>query len=577
MNRILVPGFLKHYDNYLLKNKPDVWSTRVHLVVYYSLLTTLVLTGLYWLAANNPLSEKFEKTWLPYMAVVSIIGIIVYLVYLLRFNVFKRYGKLNMQVHAAKNYVYYFISIIAMLLPCFVPMITDYIAAKSKYTAKQLAADTNTLNLHYELATDGLEKDWDMKSALVINDSNDSRLTMYLDTFRMREAQENMSSGSMVTYALNEQDNSRFYQRYLSQDDSPSHFMKTWQPIITEPYDEDAKRVSFEGNERTYDYYIYSGVLDSVVATRDSVIYSKNNTVFFFSPPQLGEIGSFFSYARNESNTIDTTWRTVELWRKMLAYPTSTTKAQHADKFCALADKYLLPVDKKDLKQRIYHTEVVDDKVYGQSMDSLRSIAYRVDNNMENVLDKLNTFRWKALEPFLIMFTLMALISTILLMIYRHTTIRAFWLSVLAGFLITIFTGLAMVSTNGSEETLKGTYVLYLIVSILLSSLALNSIRTRSTGIGIALNLCVVLCTMLPSFILINLHEHYRDVVRQFEMGTYHGHRVNVLRLAEYESKLNFIEAMWPWMPLITAAFMLVLMVVAFVPAYKKWYSLPEN
>ncbi len=41
-----MPGFLKKVDQKLLLNKPDVWSTRTHLVLYYGILFILLLAGL---------------------------------------------------------------------------------------------------------------------------------------------------------------------------------------------------------------------------------------------------------------------------------------------------------------------------------------------------------------------------------------------------------------------------------------------------------------------------------------------------------------------------------------------------
>lgn len=41
--KVLIPGFLKQFDGWLLKNKPDIWRTRIHYVLFYSAIVSNLL------------------------------------------------------------------------------------------------------------------------------------------------------------------------------------------------------------------------------------------------------------------------------------------------------------------------------------------------------------------------------------------------------------------------------------------------------------------------------------------------------------------------------------------------------
>src|SRR5215471_13709932 len=107
-NRPLTPRFLKRWDENLLLNRPDTWSSRVHLVVYYCLLFMLVLTGICFIIANDPRDDSNVYIWVVFVSLICFVGFIVWLIYLLRFNVFKRFGNLAPS-NGLKTFILYFI------------------------------------------------------------------------------------------------------------------------------------------------------------------------------------------------------------------------------------------------------------------------------------------------------------------------------------------------------------------------------------------------------------------------------------------------------------------------------------
>ena len=85
-----MPGFLKRADQKLLLNKPGIWSTRTHLVVYYGILFLFVLTVICFLEPNDPRDYSTAGAWIGFVSIISGIGFIIWMIYLLRFNVFKK-------------------------------------------------------------------------------------------------------------------------------------------------------------------------------------------------------------------------------------------------------------------------------------------------------------------------------------------------------------------------------------------------------------------------------------------------------------------------------------------------------
>lgn len=89
-NRPFVPGFLKKFNDYLLLNKPDSWSAREHLVVYYGLLFMIVLAGICFLAPYDPRANSTIYVCGFFVGILSSIGFIVWLIYLLSSALIKK-------------------------------------------------------------------------------------------------------------------------------------------------------------------------------------------------------------------------------------------------------------------------------------------------------------------------------------------------------------------------------------------------------------------------------------------------------------------------------------------------------
>ncbi|MBO9204763.1 MULTISPECIES: hypothetical protein [Niastella] len=146
LNRPLMPGFLKRAEHKLLLNNPLIWSTRVHLVLYYGILFNLLLAGICFLEPSDLRFRSKSMYWVSFVIIIAIIGLTVWLIYLLRFNVFKKYGNIK-PLHGLVTFLFYFISAGMIVLSVFVYPIVECVRANRAFSDKELVGDINTINL----------------------------------------------------------------------------------------------------------------------------------------------------------------------------------------------------------------------------------------------------------------------------------------------------------------------------------------------------------------------------------------------------------------------------------------------
>src|SRR5215218_2445875 len=109
IKRPLVPNFINKLDDYLLKHKPEIWSARTHLVLYYGILLIAALTIIAFIVPDDPRSSSPVSYWIGFVSLISIVGLVVWIIYLLRFNVFKRYGNIK-PIGRLATFLLYFVS-----------------------------------------------------------------------------------------------------------------------------------------------------------------------------------------------------------------------------------------------------------------------------------------------------------------------------------------------------------------------------------------------------------------------------------------------------------------------------------
>ena len=504
--RPLAPGFINKLDDYLLRNKPDTWTTRVHLVLYYTLMYALGLSIICFVVPDNPLRESFFGYWMAAQSCLVIVAIVVWIVYLVRFNTFKSYG-LTHAGDRIKNYFLFFATL-AILIG------TIYI---------QPVAESWKTMVHYSPST--IIEDMDEMNVLL------ARLTK--EEYPIEITAEKIivvpSGGGYYNYN-NPSTSSYVWVDSLNMYVKPTSYM-TREELRWNLSDNDS--VQWFGTDTLIRYQI------------TSLQFVSNYHVDGSEKEGRKQLGSFQIYNR--------------------AYNTSGVTY----------DLQKLKKDFFDLSQKYRDPENEDDYYWNYSTDPYSIVVTnykvgQVNAGISNIFSRY--YRWRT-EEILIMSHVIYYIAMFLglcLFIFRHSTMRTFFLSVLTGIMLFIISGVIGVFFDIEPE---GAIILGFIYYLffLIFSLSTVNWKVRSVFTGIALNLLVI-CTPFVPLAAVGLYDQlnpvYYDSYYYYSLG-YYGYD-------DYPTR-DSIE-MWYYLSEIFGfVILLVLVETVFKWMFRKWYAAPEE
>ena len=157
------------------------------------------------------------------------------------------------------------------------------------------------------------------------------------------------------------------------------------------------------------------------------------------------------------------------------------------------------------------------------------------------------------------------LVLSLLVLIYRHTTRRTFFLSLLAGVVLSILTGIFIAMTSHGDSVFDTWIIAYFMIFILLSAFIFNS-KTRHAIPGIGLNFLVLMTPFIPLVITSIYYDSLRKKYwRNDEIWAEYGHYFRNERFHYHLAQIG--------------GFLLLILLLAtlYQMAYKKWFSLPEQ
>ncbi len=484
-NRPLAPRFLNNLDDRLLRNHPDTWSSRAHLVIYYSFLFLVFMAVAGFLTPADARLNSSIPFWTTIVSIIVVIGIVVWMIFLLRFNVFKRFG-VQSPWGGLKTLVLYFISFSALVALPFVPSLIEMCRARMAYDQKQVVRDINQMNIDLCL----LEKD-----------------SMLLDW-------------EPTYYHLSplEQPDTVVYYKY--------------------------QRVQFVDSA---DYYRFRTVADSLVVIGDSMFAS-------FECPQI----TFVEAWRSE-NIDEHTLSSMELFKKVFQPYRAPDRTKVQAELRGLINKY-----KTGSRSEDYLVDEYSTKPKSEYLAKIRSRygIFNVNNSLKNILSK--QFNWdEDSTPWLIrVFYYLVLGLTLLLFAFRHSTTRTYFLSWLAGAILSILTGTIIGTTGGSFTTFLVMLVVYFVFFLGIAKVV-NSEPVRNAVGGIALNLAFILTPFMPLVITSIVYEIMEERARSNDTYLHDDFRQKYFHLTIAE----------------VTGFVLLLILIEplFKRMYRRWYAQPEN
>jgi hypothetical protein len=513
--RPLAPGFINKVDKYLLLNKPDTWTARTHLVLYYSLLFIIVLSAICFLVHDDPRQSSPSFIWGFFTGVLALVGFIVWLIYLLRFNVFKRFGVVE-KGDNLKTFILYFFSVGIMAATIFIPPAIETIKANHAYGDEEITKDVNEMNLSIcKLNKSSLPVKWDGDTCLVRNN--------------VRSTTTN-SDAAQVDTAL---------------------------------YNDKGQQV-YNGHGSNY-YIIDTAEADRKKFETDSTVKINDSLYVFYKCPNYDFVTSYENYYVNSHvsdryYSISGILSSVDIYKQVFKNPAPFNKDKLQARLQFLIKKYKVIDEPSD------YVESDNESSYTYRINKKYGLSY-VIISITNITDR--KYRWHGYAmPIIIRFYFYTtLVLSLLVFIFRHSTARTFFLSLLAGIILIILTSLFLALIN---TTATGTFICFLvyfgIFLTLSSTIYFNKARKVINGIG--LNFTVFFVAFIPVLITALYYQLLRDAddSRRHAVDIY---EVDLTKYANENMHYMFAE-------IIGFVVLLVLIETVFKKLYRTWYALPE-
>ncbi len=504
--RAFVPKFLQKFDSKLLLRNPSVWSARTHLVLYFFLLFGVVCSAIAFLYFKDARGNQNVEVFTAFTVIVALIAMVFWLIFLLRFNVFKRFGKLSF-FEGVVIYLLYFINTGMIVLIPFLPAIVQSYCANRQFSSDEIVKDVNHLNVMLtKLEFENLPKYWDKNYYVVTSDSTllnrgTEMATIAVDA--VAEVDTVVASNANEAY----EDSRPFYNRNFT--------------------------------------YIDAGAIDEYRMNGDSIVQENDTSFILFQAPglQFVEVNSYSSDQINLALFTN---------REIYNVARSTSKSNAAvmqDSIKYYKAKYA-DIDGHYLNNYGYYDQ--NNTGYFEKIKEKYKIS-PTGGVISDILDRKN-FLLSEVEIFIRVWYYPTLFLSLLIFIFRHTTVKTFFFSILAAVILAILTGLVISVTSRMEEIMfLNILFAYSILFGVLSVVGLTAKR-RLFVFGMSIGFFLISIPMLP--LLGRLIYLYK---RRFELN-YEGF-----------DEHNFTYEI--------AGFVLLLFVIQFLVGwlYRKWYALPQE
>ncbi len=486
-DRPFVPNFLQKFDKKLLITNPTVWSVRTHLVLYFVLLFTIVISLFCAALLQDARADNSVATITSFVIMIAIIGFIIWLKYLLRFNVFKRFGKWHSADGLVTYLLIFFTTLLFTFLP-FIPSIVQSTIANVTYTSQELVNDINEINSTANLLEyDKIPKKWTA------------------DTFYIFKS----------TYTV-----------------KPNSTDTIWQ-----------YNVPINTTDKANNFNISDKDLEEKLLYTDSLIKINDSNYILYKAPQYAYVSSY-RFLENDKLKI---LSNKELYNAVIKNYVKPNREQLLQRMAFFKSKYFL-------KDNEYDYGSNTDNDYANAIVKTYSL-YSIDRGINNVAEAQSWFfRDKIwLINLLFYFTLSL---SLLVFIFRHSTTKTFFLSILTAVILSILSALFVVITSKNESAIFITMFVYYVLFTVLALTIFNS-TTKSLVQGISLNLIVFFTPILPLLCV----GYYVQCI--YEYNEFKNNNIN--------TSLYYICA-----EVVGFVLLLILIEPLFKKLYRKWYALPE-
>jgi hypothetical protein len=284
-------------------------------------------------------------------------------------------------------------------------------------------------------------------------------------------------------------------------------------------------------------------IVDSVVKMNDTLYYTFKCPVFQYVKPYN------LTLTKTDSILSD-----IGIYKTAIQHYVKPDRAALLKRIEFFKTKYFAKEDYYDYGYTDIETDYKKDRIgyinSKYSLNTIESSISRIDSKQEQFFE----MKMFALH-FICWFTLSI---TLLLFVLRHTTIKTFFLTALAGVVLAILSGLFIGLTNGRETTVFSLMLIYYIIFAIIAFSIFPS-KTRSTFQGIALNIFLLGLPVMP-LIITALYFAINDY-RYYDGGYQYIDRTPYLITAE----------------IIGFALVIILIEPLYKKLYRSWFSAAEE
>jgi hypothetical protein len=322
--------------------------------------------------------------------------------------------------------------------------------------------------------------------------------------------------------------------------------------VQKEIYNENPDAVSNNGNY----YYSDTASLRARMMTADSIQKLSDSIYVFYECPDF---------------------RFVDLYQ---GYTTDDVKVFSSMRLFADVIRDNTPIDKNAVKKELgqllvkyskYHDAGLlsagSDYYYGYDQPSTARVRDKYDlryvnNGIANIVQK--KYRWDkgTIAASWRAAYYVTICLSLLVVIYRHTTRRTFFLALLSSVVLSILTALFLMMSPGNEGGFYTWVIFYFIGFAIITATVANS-RNRNVISGIALNLLVFLTAFIP---LVCTALYYSSLRARYS----YWNTANEY-LFKNESLHYFIAEIAGF------GLLVILFATIYRAAYRKWFALPDQ
>jgi hypothetical protein len=252
-------------------------------------------------------------------------------------------------------------------------------------------------------------------------------------------------------------------------------------------------------------------ITDSAEKINDTLYYTYKCPIFQFVKPY-----------NLTSNNSDSLLSDLAIYKNVVQNHTTPNKATLLKRIEFFKRKYYAKEDYYDYGFSNPETDYKKDFIgYINSKYSLNTIESgisRIDRKQDQFFESE-----KFALHFISWFTLSI---TLLLFVFRHTTVKTFFLTALTGVVLAILSGLFIGLTNGREKSIFSLMITYYIIFTIIAFSIFPS-KTRSTFKGIALNIFLLGLPVIPLittalYFAINDYRYYDGGYQYIDRTAYY-------------------------------------------------------